>query len=200
MDKKTKNIFLASGGVLTAGAITATILLIRRRNRKRKGLLRDNSKGMLPQNTLPQGFRNWNGGTNFLTDAPRGIRNNNPGNLKLTNIKWNGKFPNEQNTDRTFEMFLTPEYGIRAMIKDLKHDIDKGKKTVPQLITEYAPPSENDTEAYIDKVCKDLKVSRTAQLLATRNTLLLLVKSISRIENGGNYISAELFDKAYAMI
>ncbi len=114
--------------------------------------------------------------------------------------KWNGKLPKSQNKDRRFEMFIAPEYGIRAMIKDLKNDIGKGKNTVPTLISEYAPRFENNTDAYIQTVCKDLKVSKTTKLLPSKNTLRLLVLAISKVENGGNYITDELFEKAYTMI
>lgn len=207
MDKKHKKILFISGGVLTTGAIVTTVLLIRRRNKRKRELLPPSGSDTRPanilttnSNTLPSNFRNWNGGSDYLSSAPRGIRNNNPGNLIFTNINWTGKLPKEQNKDRRFEMFIAPEYGIRAMIKDLKNDIEKGKNTVPALMTEYAPRFENNTDAYIQTVCKDLKVSATAKLLPTKNTLRLLVHSISRVENGGNFITNELFDKAYAMI
>lgn len=192
---------------MTTGAIVTTVLLIRRRNKRKRGLLPPSGSDTRPanilttnSNTLPSNFRNWNGGSDYLSSAPRGIRNNNPGNLIFTNINWTGKLPKEQNKDRRFEMFIAPEYGTRAMIKDLKNDIEKGKNTVPALMTEYAPRFENNTDAYIQTVCKDLKVSATAKLLPTKNTLRLLVHSISRVENGGNFITNELFDKAYAMI
>jgi len=207
MDTKNKKILFISGGVLTTGAIVTTVLLIRRRNKRKRGLLPPSGSDTSPanflttnNNTLPLNFRNWNGGNTYLSNAPRGIRNNNPGNLIYTNINWTGKLPKDQNKDRRFEMFMAPEYGIRAMIKDLKHDIEKGKNTVPSLIAEYAPKFENNTSAYIQTICKDLKVSQTAKLLPTKNTLQLLIHSISRVENNGNFITNELFDKAYAMI
>ncbi|WP_289054301.1 hypothetical protein [Carboxylicivirga marina] len=151
-------------------------------------------------NELPSNFKNWNGDNNYLLSAPRGIRNNNPGNLIYTNIKWNGKLPKEQNKDWRFEIFIAPEYGARAMIKVLKHDIEKGKNAVPALIEEYATKFENNTAAYINTIYQDLKVNKTAKLLPAKNTLRLLVLSITRVENGGNYSSSELFDKAYSMI
>ena len=204
---KTKKILFISGGVLTTGAIVTTVLLIRRRNKHKRGLLPPRGSDTSPSNflttnnnQLPANFRNWNGGNTYLSSSPRGIRNNNPGNLIYTNIKWYGKLPKEQNKDRRFEMFIAPEYGVRAMIKDLKHDIEKGKNTVPALISEYAPKHENNTGAYIATVCRDLKVSQSAKLLPTKNTLRLLVLSIAKVETGGNYVSNELFNKAYLMI
>ena len=203
MDKKQKNILFISGGVLTTGAIVTTVLLIRKRNKRKRGLLPPSGSANIlttNNNTLPANFRNWNGGNTYLSNAQRGIRNNNPGNLIYTNIKWKGKLPKHQNKDRRFEMFIAPEYGVRAMIKDLKHDIGKGKNTVPALVEEYSPRFENNTDAYIKTVCKDLGVSKTAVLLPTKNTLRLLVLSMCRVETGGNYISNDLFEQAYAMI
>ena len=201
MDKKKKILFI-SGGVLTTGALVTTALLIRRRNRRKRGLLPPRGSNMLTTNNnqLPPDFINWNGGNTYLSNAPRGIRNNNPGNLIFTNIKWNGKLPRHQNKDRRFEMFISPVYGVRAMIKDLKHDIEKGKNTVPKLVEEYAPRFENNTDHYIETVCKDLKVSERAKLLPTKNTLRLLVLSMTRVETGGNYVSNDLFEQAYVMI
>jgi hypothetical protein len=206
MEKKQKNILFISGGVLTTGAIVTTILLIRRHNKRKKGLLprgSDTSPANFlstNNNTLPPNFQNWNGGNTYLFNAPRAIRNNNPGNLIYTNINWNGKLPKHQNKDRRFEMFIAPAYGVRAMIKDLKHDIEKGKNTVPAIVEEYSPRFENNTDTYIKTVCRDLKVSETAKLLPSKNTLRLLVLSMTRVETGGNYVSNELFEKAYAMI
>jgi hypothetical protein len=202
MEKKQKKILFISGGVLTTGAIVTTVLLIRRRNLRKRGLLPPRGSNILTNNNnqLPSNFQNWNGGNTYLSNAPRGIRNNNPGNLIFTKIDWKGKLPRHQNNDRRFEMFIAPVYGVRAMIKDLKHDIEKGKNTVPLLVEEYAPRFENNTDQYIDTVCKDLKVSKRAKLLPTRNTLRLLVLSMTRVETGGNYVSNELFEQAYAMI
>ena len=206
MDNKQKNILYISGGVLTTGAIVTTILLIRRRNKRKMGLLprgSDTSPANFlttNNNVLPSNFQNWNGGNTYLSNAPRGIRNNNPGNLIYTNINWKGKLPKHQNKDRRFEMFIAPVYGVRAMIMDLKHDISKGKNTVPALIEEYSPRFENNTNQYIETVCRDLKVSKTAKLLPTKNTLRLLVLSMTGVETGGNYVTNDLFEQAYAMI
>ena len=202
MDAKQKKILFISGGALTTGAIVTTIVLLRRRNKRKRGLLPPGGSNFLTTNNneLPPNFQNWNGGNTYLSNAPRGIRNNNPGNLIYTKINWKGKLPRHQNNDRRFEMFVAPVYGVRAMIKDLKNDIEKGKSTVPRLVEEYAPRFENNTDNYIETVCRDLKVSKRSKLLPTKNTLRLLVLSMARVETGGNYVSNELFEQAYAMI
>lgn len=121
-------------------------------------------------------------------DLSRGIRNNNPGNLVYTkNNNWQGKIPYLKNTDvgRKFEQFETMAFGIRAMLRDLVNDIDKGKNTVRKLISEYAPPSENDTEAYIKQVCASIGVTADEKISSVNsNFLYLLAKAIINKENG----------------
>ncbi|MFB9098400.1 hypothetical protein ACFFVF_17995, partial [Flavobacterium jumunjinense] len=69
-----------------------------------------------------------------------------------TNIPWKGKVPLSQNTDTRFEQFYELRYGIRALMLDLYNDFYKGKNTVTQLISEFAPHFENNTDAYIRSV------------------------------------------------
>jgi hypothetical protein len=115
----------------------------------------------------------------------RGIRNKNPGNLIYTNIAWVGKLPLSQNTDKKFEQFDTMENGIRAMFKDLINDINKGKNTVRKLITEYAPPSENNTAQYIKDVCNSIGVTADQTISSVNQKFLLMLgKSIIKKENG----------------
>ncbi|MET3025925.1 hypothetical protein ABXT06_04555 [Flavobacterium sp. UW10123] len=92
-------------------------------------------------------------------DKSRGIRNNNPGNLRfVASNNWLGKIPYVENTDsdKAFEQFTEIKYGIRAMLRVVINNIDKGNDTVTKIITRYAPPFENDTKAYISGVSKAL--------------------------------------------
>lgn len=118
----------------------------------------------------------------------RGLRNNNPGNLIRTTIAWQGKIPHPKNTDKNFEQFENVHFGLRAMLKDLINDINKGKNTVKLLITEYAPPSENNTNAYINSVAKTLGVSPTQRLTQINSKFLLnLVRAILQVELGKDH-------------
>lgn len=97
--------------------------------------------------------------SNFLgrKELTRGIRNNNPGNLRFVALNnWVGKIPYVQNTDtdKAFEQFTDIKYGIRAMLRVVINNIDKGNDTITKIISRYAPPSENDTKAYINSVSK----------------------------------------------
>lgn len=85
--------------------------------------------------------------------VPRGIRNNNPGNIDRTTIKWKGMAA-DQSGDPRFIVFSKPEWGIRAIARILLGDWREGQNTIASLIDEWAPPYENDTAAYIKAVGK----------------------------------------------
>lgn len=81
----------------------------------------------------------------------RGIRNNNPGNVRLSKDKWQGLAPAQ--TDKEFFVFQNPVYGIRAIARLLiKYQDDYGLSTIRGIIGRWAPASENNTEAYIKRV------------------------------------------------
>lgn len=132
---------------------------------------------------------------------PRGLRNNNVGNLVKTSIKWQGKI--ENSIEKKFESFSDIHFGIRAMLKDLLNDINKGKNTVEKLINEYAPQSENNTKAYIDAVCKKTGFAPT-QKITTLSTaqLLLFARAVITHENGNvdAYVTDADILKAIAMV
>lgn len=84
--------------------------------------------------------------------VPRGIRNNNPLNIRIGNV-WLGEVANP--TDKEFEQFVTMEYGLRAAFVLLRRYINHYHRyTVPEIISAWAPGTENNTTAYIDKVCE----------------------------------------------
>ncbi len=83
---------------------------------------------------------------------PRGIRNNNPGNIRWGS-KWKGLVPEPERTDQSFCQFVDPVYGIRAIAKVMFSYRDKhGLNTVESIINRYAPPNENNTQGYIQRV------------------------------------------------
>ena len=121
----------------------------------------------------------------------RGLRNNNPGNLITTTVAWQGKIPLNKNTDQNkkFEQFENVYYGIRAMIRQFITDIGRGKNTVKLLITKYAPPIENDTDAYINSVAKTLGVSPSQKLTEINSTFLLrLARAVLKVELGKDHV------------
>jgi len=83
---------------------------------------------------------------------PRGIRNNNPLNIRRSGDKWQGL--KAQQEDREFFQFSEMKWGWRAAFVILcRTYYNKYKlRTIRALITRWAPPKENDTEAYIRRV------------------------------------------------
>lgn len=135
--------------------------------------------------------------------APPGIKNNNPGNLVITNIAWKGKIPVSQNTDGHFEQFTDILYGLRALCLDLYNDYKRGLNTVSLLISEFAPSFENNTIAYINFVANRMGVNPNQPFEMTPINFFNLIKSIVIYENGSlatNYITDSLIDAAKNLV
>ncbi|EHL2774370.1 structural protein [Salmonella enterica subsp. enterica serovar Hvittingfoss] len=118
-------------------------------------------------------------------NTPRGIRNNNPGNIRWGD-DWKGLVPRSQRTDKDFCQFITPEYGIRAMIVILRNYQRKhGLNTITGIINRWAPTNENNTQAYIDSVAKTTGVTPD-QFVHTDDSrfMMKLLQAIIRHENG----------------
>lgn len=112
---------------------------------------------------------------------PRGIRNNNPGNIRHGE-KWQGLA--DEQSDAAFATFTSAEYGIRALGKVLlnyqrKYALD----TVRKLISRWAPPNENDTDAYVNSVARAIGVGPDDKITVS-DRLAALTKSIIQHENG----------------
>ena len=87
-----------------------------------------------------------------IEKLPRGIRNKNPGNIKL-GTDWDGLA--DEQSDPVFCIFGEAVMGIRALMKILiTYRFTHKKDTVDEIISRCAPTSENDTTTYIDFVCK----------------------------------------------
>ena len=119
--------------------------------------------------------------------ASRGIRNNNPGNIRHGDA-WQGMA--DEQTDSAFIQFITPEYGIRAMTKVLLTYSDVyGLDTVAEIISRWAPPKnkkgefENNTDSYIRAVAASLGV-HPQQRIDVRANMPALVEAIIHHENG----------------
>lgn len=111
---------------------------------------------------------------------PRGIRNNNPGNIEWGD-PWQGL--RAEKTDARFAQFQTPAFGIRALARTLITYQDKhGIRTVSAAINRWAPPSENDTGAYVHQVQKAVGGEHVD--MHDYQYLRPMVEAIIRHENG----------------
>lgn len=128
---------------------------------------------------------------------PRGIRNNNPLNIRIGNT-WLGERPNP--TDPAFEEFVTMEYGLRAAFLILRRYIRRYKKnTISSIVSTWAPASENNTLKYIDRVAQMTKLSPDEPIdYYDRDTMCKLVAAMAHVECGLPIDDAKII-KAYDM-
>ncbi len=98
----------------------------------------------------------------------RGIRNNNPGTIRL-GPAWQGRSAHQ--TDTAFTQFNTPEYGLRALTRVLHtYQTRHRLNTVEAIISRWAPPADNNpTNAYIDNVARSIGVGRREQVVIGDN-------------------------------
>ena len=109
---------------------------------------------------------------------PRGIRNNNPGNIRYDGTQWRGL----RGDDGAYCIFDTPEHGIRAIAKILRTYQSKGVNTITKVIGRWAPPTENDTAAYIASVAGKTGIAPDAALISA--DWPALIAAIIHHENG----------------
>jgi len=121
------------------------------------------------------------------------IKNNNPGNIRrVQGQKWQGEIIPSPFVPG-FSSFVSLEYGYRALLKLLNNYIGKGFNNIEKIITRWAPPSENNTAAYIDWIEKDTGIGRHRVLFAGDfYTLAKIAKSISEIEHSGNLTASDI--------
>ena len=109
----------------------------------------------------------------------RGIRNNNPLNIRRSDSNpWRGLAARQ--TDRRFAQFTAREWGYRAAFC-LMRTYMLGK-----IVTRWAPPSDgNDTQAYIDFVSRTTGIAADQPLrFADQEAMVGIVRSMAQMESG----------------
>jgi hypothetical protein len=122
-----------------------------------------------------------------VASAVRGIRNNNPGNIREAangGDAWKGERATDD--DPAFEEFAEMRYGVRAAAKVFrKYQSSYNLRTVAQLIARWAPPSENDTGSYINAVAKRVGVDAYAPIdLSNAEVCYRFLRAVFRHECG----------------
>lgn len=137
------------------------------------------------------------------TNLPRGIRNNNPLNLRISNNQWLGKVAN--NTDGSFEQFTTLEHGLRAGIINIGTIVSRRRKqklktNVSDLIHIWAPASDgNNEKTYVQTVTKISLIQPTDEIIPhNKNQICRLVQAMAYVECGQR-INFGRIENAYAM-
>ena len=114
----------------------------------------------------------------------RGLRNNNPLNIRKNSEQFQGEIKGK---DKSFKTFSSMPYGYRAAFVTLATYLSREWNTIEKIITKWAPPTENDTESYISSVERWSGVPRYKELTARDGSeYMLIVAAMSFVENGQN--------------
>lgn len=134
---------------------------------------------------------------------PRGIRNNNPLNIRKGS-NWKGERPVQK--DRAFEEFQSMQYGVRAGFIILRkymsgyNGLTEKFNTIEKMISRWAPKSENNTQAYIERVVQLTGIpSRQRLSFSNRNYMVAIVDAMIRVECGQG-IDRAIIESAYDMV
>lgn len=124
--------------------------------------------------------------------TPRGIRNNNFGNIRRTKDKWLGLC--KEQTDPAFFQFTEPKWGYRALLRTLQNYRRRHNcKTIADFIKRWAPSNENDTASYIRSVCKQLQVPESyVPDVSDKDVMCAFAAAISKVENGVDAIMSDI--------
>lgn len=135
------------------------------------------------------------------TPLPRPVRLNNPGDLERVDGQiWLGQADDQR--DPRFVCFRTPEYGFRAMAITIRtYYTAHGLRTVRAIISRFAPPTENDTEAYIAGVARRCGVGADDPIDVYGYPVMLgLCLGVAQREGGGAYFTEQQAADGMAMM
>ncbi len=130
-----------------------------------------------------------------MKNQPRGFRNNNPLNIRHSASQWQGM--RAEQTDRAFVQFTSMVMGYRAAWRTLetyykRFEAERKPFTPRNIIYRWAPPVENDSEAYLRRICHlttlagNAPLSRPSRILTSedREKLVSLIAAMTCVENG----------------
>ncbi len=114
----------------------------------------------------------------------RGLRNNNPLNIRRNKTAWRGLSPVQ--SDKEFFCFTSAAWGYRAAFVTLRNYRKRhGLATLAEWIARWAPPVENDTQAYIGFVSRKAQVAAVSVVdIDDGDVMCRIVAAMSQMENG----------------
>lgn len=127
---------------------------------------------------------------------PRGIRNNNPLNIRRSTSHWMGKVENP--TDREFEQFAEMFFGIRAgMLLLTRYVVDYKLRTLKGIVHRWAPDGDgsNNERAYREAL---MQRGVTSDVQLTKEWLFGLMAAMCEVES--QYaLTRKTFEEAFAI-
>lgn len=117
----------------------------------------------------------------------RGLKNNNPGNIRKSSDTFQGEIL--PSGDAAFKQFKTMQYGERAIFVVLNTYAKKyGRDTIKSIVERWAPANENNTDLYIEQVEKWSGINRNIKITNDEQKIKV-VRAIIRKET--SYIASE---------
>lgn len=136
-------------------------------------------------------------------NVPRGIRNNNPLNIRKGN-DWKGE--RHPQSDPAFEEFESIAYGLRAAFILLRSYITGGKygrvhfDTIEKIIRRWAPEIENATEKYIQFVADSTGIHRSQRIwFSDKKSMCAIVRAMAYMECG-QWLEDAVIASAYDLV
>ncbi|MGC1062807.1 hypothetical protein WKH44_16015 [Pantoea agglomerans] len=119
---------------------------------------------------------------------PRGIRNNNPGNL---NFAGQAGATKEGGENGRFAVFESMRDGISALYKQIQLYFSRGVNTIESVVNKYAPAEDNNNvQAYIKQLVGATGKQADEKLSGEdTETVFKLIRGIINHENGKGYVS-----------
>lgn len=116
-------------------------------------------------------------------ELPRGLRNNNPGNIRRNSDVFQGEV--NPSRDKEFKQFKNMAYGYRAVFKILLNYYRIYRlTTIRKMIGRWAPENENNTSAYVSLVSKYAGIGPDDLISYDREQMIRIVAGMSKVENG----------------
>lgn len=129
----------------------------------------------------------------------RGIRNNNPLNIRHSSSKWQGMV--RRQSDRAFVQFTNRKYGYRAAFVLIRSYIGlHHANTIGKIIARWAPSSDgNNTQAYIQFVSQTSGIPADEPLrFSDQQKMVSIVRSMAQMESA-IIEDKTLLDEAYCL-
>jgi hypothetical protein len=137
------------------------------------------------------------------SNLPRGMKNNNPGNIVLSSSAWKGKIPNRENTDGKFEQFVSYQYGVRAMIVLVQNYMNRyGLNTIGKIIQRWCGTNCN-YNSYVNSVSQSTGYAANQILPNSMDVVVNVVRGLAQFEQGkpGNQLIPDaLINQAIELI
>lgn len=124
-------------------------------------------------------------------ELPRGLRNNNPGNIRRNGDVFQGEV--NPSRDKEFKQFKSMAHGYRAVFKILSNYYRNYKlDTIRKMISRWAPENENNTSAYVSLVSSYAGIGPDDLIIFDREQMIRIVAGMSRVENGRDAVMSDV--------